>query len=149
MAETHTLSDFQTKFRTEELLVLRNDAWTWSVRPAQPTLGSGVLSLNRHALRMSDVSEKEMGQLHDATARIESALKEAFNHQIVNYLALMMVDHHVHFHVIPRYDSTRDFASRQWLDNGWPAVPVLGDSQHKDDPELLGRIRDQLRGALR
>lgn len=145
MTETNTLEEFQEKFRTEELLVYRNDAWTWSVRPSQPTLGSGILSLNRFAATLSDVTAEEMRLLADVVAKIESAVGQAFEHQIMNYLALMMVDHHVHYHVVPRYDGQRDFAGRPWVDSGWPAFPVLSDAQHQADNELLSRIQEVLR----
>ena len=45
-----------------------------------------------------------------ATADLEGALRATFDHQKINYLALMMVDPHVHFHVIPRYSTTRDWS---------------------------------------
>ena len=41
MSETKTLDEFQEKFRVDELKVLEIGAWSWSVRPTQPTLGSG------------------------------------------------------------------------------------------------------------
>lgn len=145
---TNTLEEFREKFRTEELAVYRNDAWTWSVRPAQPTLGSGVLSLNRLAPSLADVTADEMALLADAVAKIEMAVGRAFEHQIMNYLALMMVDHHVHYHVVPRYDRPTDYGGRQWVDNGWPAFPVLSDAQHDDDASLLGDIQEALRANV-
>jgi len=148
MSETHSLEQFRTKFRVQELKVTENRSWSWSVRPGQPTLGAGILSLNRHAGRFSEVTGEEMKDLADLVGVLEGAVREAFDHAIMNYLMLMMVDHHVHYHVIPRYGETRSFAGREWVDNGWPALPVLGDSQHAEDPGLLHRIRDRLKSAL-
>jgi len=148
MTETRTLDEFRNKFRVDELKVLENRSWTWSVRPGQPTLGAGILSLNRHAGTFSDVTADEMKDLTELVAAIEGTLKAAFNHQIMNYLMLMMVDHHVHYHVIPRYESVRTFAGREWADNGWPALPVLADSQHADDPGLLLHIQEKLRPGV-
>lgn len=142
------LSDFRSKFLIDPLLVAKTNAWSWSVRPNQPTLGAGILSLNRHALYFSDVSLAEMAELGELIKTIESAVKSAFNHNIMNYLMLMMVDHHVHFHVIPRYDGIRQFAGLEWLDNGWPALPVMGDSQHKNQEEILTKIQDALKSAV-
>ena len=148
MAATTTLEEFQEKFRVEELLVYRNAAWTWSVRPGQPTVGAGVLSLNRHASTLSDVTAEEMALLADAVEKIESAVQKACDHQIMNYLALMMVDHHVHYHVIPRFGGAREVAGHTWVDEGWPAFPVLSDAQHDDDESVLPQIRDLLRSCL-
>lgn len=144
MTETRTLEEFRAKFRVEELKVLENRSWTWSVRPAQPTLGAGILSLNRYAGKFSDVTAEEMKDLADLVGTLEGAIQRAFNHNIMNYLMLMMVDHHVHYHVIPRYEGTRSFAAREWVDNGWPALPVLADSQHPNDPGLLYLIQEKL-----
>ena len=41
---------------------------------------------------------------------------------------LMMVDPHVHFHVIPRYEGAREWGGVAFPDAGWPAVPQLGDA---------------------
>lgn len=148
MAETRTLEEFRAKFRVEELKVLENRSWTWSVRPGQPTLGAGILSLNRHAGKFSDVTGEEMKDLAELVGTLEGAIKRAFDHAIMNYLMLMMVDHHVHYHVIPRYEETRSFAGKEWVDNGWPALPLIGDTQHADDPGLLQVIQDRLKSKL-
>lgn len=148
MTETRTLDEFRDKFRVEELKVLENRSWTWSVRPGQSTLGSGILSLNRHAGTLSEVSEAEFKDLAELVGAIEGTIKAAFDHRIMNYLMLMMVDHHVHYHVIPRYDGVRTFAGREWVDNGWPALPVLADAQHADDPELLHHIQEKLKPGI-
>jgi len=149
MTETHTLKEFRTKFRVDELKVLENPSWTWSVRPGQPTLGSCILSLNRHAETFSDVTEDEMIDLAGLVSHLENAIRLAFDHRIMNYLMLMMVDHHVHYHVVPRYEGTREFAGHDWVDNGWPALPVLADSQHADDPDVLLQIREELKSGLK
>jgi len=144
MTETRTLEQFRAKFRVEELKVQENRSWTWSVRPGQPTLGAGILSLNRHAGKFSEVAAEEMSDLAELLGALEGAVRSAFDHRIMNYLMLMMVDHHVHYHVVPRYEGARSFAGREWVDNGWPALPVLADSQHQDDPGLLQQIREFL-----
>jgi diadenosine tetraphosphate (Ap4A) HIT family hydrolase len=148
MTETRTLEEFRAKFQVEELKVLENRWWSWSVRPGQPTLGAGILSLNRHAGKFSEVTTEEMHDLAEMVGTLERAIKASFDHAIMNYLMLMMVDHHVHYHVIPRYDSTRIFAGRDWVDNGWPALPLIADSQHADDPGLLHLIQEKLKLEL-
>jgi diadenosine tetraphosphate (Ap4A) HIT family hydrolase len=54
---------------------------------------------------------------------IESTLKETFSYDIINYLMLMMVDKQVHYHVLPRYETTIDFAGLSWKDIYWPGIP--------------------------
>ncbi|NTW88160.1 MAG: HIT family protein [Desulfobulbaceae bacterium] len=144
MSDPKLFSDFRSKFMVDTLLISQTNAWSWSVRPSQPTLGAGILSLNRHALHFSDVTAQEMAELAELIKLLENAVKSAFNHNIMNYLMLMMVDHHVHFHVIPRYDGVRQFSGLEWIDNGWPALPVMGDSQHKNQEGVLLQIQDTL-----
>ena len=148
MSTTTTIEEFRAKFRVEDLKVMENSSWTWSVRPGQPSLGAGILSLNRYALKLSDVTGEEMKDLADLVRVLEATIQAAFGYNIMNYLMLMMVDHHVHYHVIPRYEETRSFADKEWVDNGWPALPVIGDSQHADDPGLLYVIQDRLNSKL-
>jgi diadenosine tetraphosphate (Ap4A) HIT family hydrolase len=149
MSETKTLAEFKSKFQVEELKIFNTKSWTWSVRSSQATLGSGILSLNRYALHLSDVTPEEMKELGEIVSKLEKAVKSAFNHNIMNYLMLMMVDHHVHYHVIPRYDGIRQFYGLDWVDNGWPALPVMGDSQHKDRSGVLLSIKNELLSVLK
>lgn len=147
MAETHTLEEFRAKFRVDDLLVAETANWTWSVRPAQPTLGSGIVALNRHAGRLSEVTAEEMGDLAGLVGAIETTLGRVFHHRVMNYLMLMMVDHHVHYHALPRYDSLRVFGGLTWVDNGWPALPLLGEAQHAEAPGILFALREALAAA--
>ena len=43
------------------------------------------------------------------TAEIEATLQPTIGYERINYLMLMMVDPHVHFHVFPRYEGARSF----------------------------------------
>jgi len=148
MNEQKGLNEFRSKFNVEELQVVNSGSWTWSVRPAQVTLGSSILSLNRYALHLSDVTPEEMAELGTLIQLMEKTIKTTFNHDIMNYLMLMMVDRHVHYHVIPRYNGIRTFSGLEWVDNGWPALPVMGDNQHKNQEEVLKDIQRALTNSL-
>jgi diadenosine tetraphosphate (Ap4A) HIT family hydrolase len=149
MSETNNITEFRSKFRVDEFEVYSNGSWTLSVRPNQPTLGACVISLNRHALHLSDVTSSEMAELAEIISKFEGAIKSSFNHNIMNYLMLMMVDHHVHYHAVPRYGGERRFSGLVWVDNGWPALPAMGDDQHKDQDGTLTAIQRTLISALK
>jgi diadenosine tetraphosphate (Ap4A) HIT family hydrolase len=140
------LEAFATKFRTADLTILETTHWCWSVRPAQPTLGSGVLSLRRYAPAFSDVTADEMADLHAVVGSIEKATQAAFGYEKINYLMLMMKDPHVHFHVIPRYGTPKALLGHTFADAGWPAVPVLAADPAPD--AVLAEIQRQLRAQL-
>ena len=138
------LNNFKKKFQVEENLILNTGVWSWSVRPSQPTLGSSIISLNRYALQLSDVTVEEMKELSILVKKLETTLKAAFDYDIMNYLMLMMVDNHVHYHAIPRYSGMRNFAGLEWVDNGWPSLPLLADFQNGDHIGLTEKILNTL-----
>lgn len=144
---TSTFTEFTDKFRVGELAVLRTDHWTWSVRPVQATVGAGILSLNRFATSLGEMTVEEAADLAAIAPRIEASLRAFSQPDKMNYLALMMVDAHVHFHVIPRYAGTRDLVGHEWADSGWPALPALGDNADQSTPEKLAAIRLALRAG--
>lgn len=102
------------------------DHWGIMVRPAQPVLGSLVLACKQPVTSFSEVDAEGFGELQEAIKAIETMLKAAVDYEKVNYLMLMMVDPHVHFHVLPRYSGTREWQGIQMDDHGWPGQPDLG-----------------------
>ena len=90
--------NFNEKFKVEDLLIVQTDYWRWSVRPLQCTVGAGILSLKRPAESMSELTLEEGKDLVVITKIIEATLKKAFNMEKMNYIMLMMVDYHIHYH---------------------------------------------------
>lgn len=142
---SNTLAEFDDKFDVANLLVAESDFWRWSVRPVHSTLGAGILSLKRFCTSMSDLTTAEAKDLATITKLIESRLAEVYQPDKMNYLMLMMVDNHLHFHVLPRYGTAREFAGRSWEDQGWPALPEMGANSDLAGTPLLAVIRDALR----
>jgi len=116
------------KFGYPASLLHEYASWVVLLRPAQPTLGSLVLACREEAAALGAVSSAAYAELAVATADIERVLRRQFDFQKINYLALMMVDPHVHFHVIPRYSGARDFEGCACGDPGWPKTPDLSVS---------------------
>ena len=98
-------------------------SWVVLLRPAQPTLGSMILACKEDATALGAVSAEAWADLALATADLEHAVRTTFDHQKINYLALMMVDPQVHFHVIPRYSTSREFEGSSFADPTWPKPP--------------------------
>lgn len=126
--------------------------WCVLLRPAQATLAALVLVCKDEAEAFSDISAGAFAELSGVTRDIEGTLSGFRPYQKINYLMLMMVDRDVHFHVLPRYDATQEFAGREFRDPGWPAVPDLGSAVNLEDSErdaLLKALRDAWPGAER
>ena len=96
------------KFGWPATLVHEFEHWGVLARPAQPTLGSLVLAAKSDATAFGDLPAAAHAELKQVTAAIEAALAKAVGYARLNYLMLMMVDPHVHFHVIPRYEGARE-----------------------------------------
>ena len=112
-----------TRFGYPATLLHEYRSWVVLLRPAQPTLGSLVLACKEDASSLGAVSAAAWSEVAAATAGIERALHATFDPQKINYLALMMVDPHVHFHVIPRYSASRQFEGSTFGDATWPKPP--------------------------
>lgn len=116
--------------------------WVLLLRPAQPTLGSLVLVCRDPAERFGEITEAAFEELKEATTRIERALSDAFAHDKINYLMLMMVDPDVHFHVIPRYAGPRDYAGGRFDDPDWPGPPDVKRSLPLSDEQRATLLAD-------
>lgn len=135
-----------TKFDIENNLIKEYKHWMLLVRKNNVKLGSCVVILKRDAFPLSEVTEEEMAEYAIVTREIETALKKTFNTYLVHHLALMFLDKHIHFHIIPRYTETIDFAGINWEDDGIPD-PLI---QKRDDlqQEVLKQIKDAIKQNL-
>ena len=77
-----------------------------------------------------------MAEFPSVIRGIEACLQAAFAYDKINYLMLMMVDPHVHFHVIPRYRSSRNCLNMEFEDNSWPKPANLGEDLGLSDEQM-------------
>jgi diadenosine tetraphosphate (Ap4A) HIT family hydrolase len=134
------------KFGYPATLVREYGHWLVLLRPQQPTLGSLVLAAKSDARAFSDLSAEGFAELATATREIEATLRSAVDYAKINYLMLMMVDPYVHFHVIPRYEGSREILGVEVADKGWPKIPALGEARGLTGEEI-DVLRDWLKGA--
>lgn len=139
------------KFGFPDSLVAEYDHWVVLARPAQPTLGSLVLAAKSDAAAFGDLPAEAHAELKQVTVAIEAALGGAVDYARINYLMLMMVDREVHFHVIPRYEGSREWRGREFVDCGWPKVPDLGHAvalERGDLDELTTWLKGHFRAGV-
>lgn len=120
-------------------LVREYGHWLVLLREPQPTLGSLILCAKADVTEFSALPGEAFIEMGAVVGDIERALKDAFAFEKINYMMLMMVDPNVHFHVIPRYAEPRSACGLSIADDGWPALPQLGEAQ-----ELTPDQRDAL-----
>ena len=128
------------KFAYPETIIQSYQHWVVLLRPQQVTLGSLILGSLSDSQAFGQLSSAAMNELQVVTKEIELTLSHCFNYDKINYLMLMMVDPHVHFHVIPRYSNEREFGSQTLLDPDWPGPPNLATKQ-----EIAASQLEQLR----
>lgn len=129
------------KFNYPNTLLHEYENWVVLLRPKQITLGCMILAHKGGAEKLGDVSPEAFAELAVATRQIETVISKVLKFDKINYLLLMMMDKHVHFHVIPRYSSSREFFGTKFTDDQWPKPPDL--SKTVDIPEeLFFSLRD-------
>ncbi len=128
------------KFGYPATLVREYGHWMVLLRSQQPTLGSLVLAAKSNKTAFSDLDQAAFIELKQVTRDIETALRAAVQYERINYLMLMMVDPHVHFHVIPRYEGERSGAGLTINDAGWPKVPDLASATAIEPQGTAGAV---------
>jgi diadenosine tetraphosphate (Ap4A) HIT family hydrolase len=111
------------RFGHPDTLIADWGEWIVLLRPRQVTLGSLVLAAAHEATAFSELPATYFSTLAAAVGHIEQALKNTLHCDKINYLMLMMVDPHVHFHVIPRYAKPASFMGHVYADKHWPKAP--------------------------
>jgi diadenosine tetraphosphate (Ap4A) HIT family hydrolase len=131
-------------FGHPESLLHEGQHWVVLLRPQQVTLGSLVLAHRGPETAFSEISAAAFAEFGELVGSIERLLKAEVNYEKINYLMLMMVDPHVHFHVIPRYEGVRSWSEIDFPDAGWPGPPALGAYAQLDSnvrKALISRLR--------
>jgi len=132
------------KFGYPDSLIHEYNDWVVMLRPAQVTIGSLVLACKLEIDSIGKVPADAFAEMATVTADIESSLGEVFQHDKINYLLLMMVDKHVHFHVLPRYASSRSLNGAEYEDSSWPGPPDVTQSLKVTDDqfgEMLAKLK--------
>ena len=102
-----------------------------------------LAAVTTDATAFGDLPAAAHAELKTVTVAIETALAKAVGYDKINYLMLMMVDPHVHFHVIPRYEGSRTAAGLTIADAGWPGQPDLGSAIKLDSD--MDSLRDMVK----
>lgn len=97
--------------------------WVVLFRDKQVTIGSVIImskQLDKESL--GDLSAEAWAEFGIVSRETEDLIIKTFGAEKFNYLALMMVDPEVHFHVIPRYSKPVHFEGTQFVDPDWPGA---------------------------
>ncbi len=137
------------KFGWPGTLIGETAHWVVLLRPAQVTLGSLIVAAKSDATAFGALLPDCHADLATATRRVEAMLTAAVGYERINWMMLMMVDPHVHFHVIPRHEGAREHGGLTLSDAGWPGPPdlksavVLNDRQKAELCDWLAELWDR------
>jgi diadenosine tetraphosphate (Ap4A) HIT family hydrolase len=134
------------KFGYPESLIRDYRHWSVLLRPAQVTLGALVLGARSDERAFSRLPAAAFAELAAVVSNLEHGLKSFRPYQRINYLMLMMIDPHVHFHVLPRYEAIEEWDGFNFADSGWPGPPDLKSATEIPDAARI-RLRDALRAV--
>ena len=142
------LSDTLKKFGYPELAVKEYSHWAVLLRQKQVTLGSLIVICKEEATEFSSISPAAWAQLPQVVGDVEKTTKALFSYDKINYLMLMMVDPQVHFHVLPRYQSTQVFTGITFHDQAWPGAPDLSSVNEVSSDNMV-LLLEHVRQAFR
>jgi diadenosine tetraphosphate (Ap4A) HIT family hydrolase len=111
------------KFGYPKTELVSLERWSIVLRPQQITLASLVLIAKSDATAFSTLPDGAHAELAKATRIVETGLRQFRPYDRINYLMLMMVDPHVHMHVLPRYTSPQAYSGVEFRDSAWPGPP--------------------------
>jgi diadenosine tetraphosphate (Ap4A) HIT family hydrolase len=123
-------------------LVKEYEHWVVMFRYKQVTPGSLVIVTKTNAVEMGQLSAEAWSEFPPVCSDSERMLKKAFGAEKFNYLALMMKDPNVHFHLIPRYSQPIEVNGKIFTDGDWPLKTELKAGEYSE--EDLAEIRSRL-----
>ena len=112
-------------FGYPENLIKEYKHWIVLIRSKQVTIGSLIIAAKSEATNLGALTKAEWEEFSQVTQETEQLLQKTLNAEKFNYLALMMVDPHVHFHLIPRYSEDVTVAGKKFKDVDWPSKTEL------------------------
>lgn len=135
------------KFGYPDTVLKEYDHWVVLFRLKQVTVGSMIIAAKSSANSLGELSSEVWAEFATVSEDVEAWLVTAFGAKRVNYLALMMKDPNVHFHVIPRYDGPISVDGQDFLDPDWPLKTELNEVDMSDETKQT--IQRMIAGVVR
>jgi diadenosine tetraphosphate (Ap4A) HIT family hydrolase len=129
-------------------LIADGRQWAVVLNDDQSLLGRCFLLLKRPETDVAALTDEELTELWATLRQVKKALREAWDPDHFNYAFLMNLDKQVHFHIIPRYKSRREFTGGTFVDPEFGKHYGIGPARTLD-PAAYGAIIDVLKNQLR
>lgn len=136
--------------------IVESDMWRVELNPNQQHLGRTFVGLRQHKPSLSDLSEDEFLDYRRIVRKLEMGARAAFGAHLFNWMCLMNdaardgQETHVHWHMVPRYKESVEFAGHEYTDSAWPRQYNTGvDQPYYPGPDEIQAITDALRQGAR
>ena len=93
---------------------------------------------NEHKSEITDLTEEEASAFINDVRKVAKAIQKAFNPGKINYGAYADTMKHLHFHVVPKYESGPSWGTTFEMN---PAKVLLKDEEYG---ELINKINNNL-----
>jgi len=124
-----------------------NEHWNLVLNENQATLGRVFFALKRHETDITHLTPEEVTALWEFVGRTKDALDGLFAPDHFNYMFLMNLTPHAHFHIFPRYAGPRDIAGQTFRDTRYGDHYDPAEDRPVDDATREAIIA-AIRGAL-
>ena len=123
------INDILEKFNENQNFIYKLNDWKLLYRENQVTFGSMVIIYcGDDCDSLSKVSKKSFSDLPEFINIIEKIMRDTYDANKFNYMALMMIDSQPHFHVFPRFAKSVNFCNKKYNDNFYPKPVVIEDN---------------------
>ena len=100
--------------------------------------GRVIVAHKKHVSELVELTAEERAAYIEDVSRVASALHEVFHPNKVNYGAYGDTGHHLHFHLVPKYDGAFEWGGTFAMD---PKQKTLTDAEYQ---EMIGKIKAAL-----
>jgi ATP adenylyltransferase len=130
--------------------ILETKYWIIFLAPNQSNLGTCVVALKRHHSTLTGLEDEEWQDFIVLIVKMENALKIAFEATLFNWGCLMntfyledTLDPHLHWHFIPRYNHSIQFAGHTFED------PHFGFMRRRPPKDISQEVRGKIAGKIK
>jgi diadenosine tetraphosphate (Ap4A) HIT family hydrolase len=125
-------------------LVLRNDELRVVLVDDADHPGFCRVIWNAHVREMTDLAPPQIARFMGAVFAVEDALRAVLAPHKINLASLGNLTPHLHWHVIPRFDSDAHFPNPVWGARQRAEAPDALDARRLRLPQLAAEIRSRL-----
>jgi diadenosine tetraphosphate (Ap4A) HIT family hydrolase len=122
--------------------------WILEVSFRQHTPGCFIIFAKRQIEKIVDLRDEELIELRVVMTEMQNLLISIpeLKPDRFNYMQLGNELHNLHFHGIPRYNSTRNFVGIEWIDENPKSLPIWKTTE--TDKEIVMKVKEEIQKRL-